>query len=68
MGDYGRYILVKNAYDHAKKYKLKIEWRSNVIDEGWTIESRIGIVRGVTAEELHQYLNGIDDGLAMARN
>jgi hypothetical protein len=58
MGDYQRYILVKDAYEQAKKLGFKIDWRS----EGWTIETKNNIIRGVTAEELHHYLNGVSDG------
>jgi hypothetical protein len=63
MSDYHRYTLVKDAYDRAKALGLKVKWDTT----GWMIELPFRMIRGKTSEELHCYLNGIEDGMELLR-
>lgn len=56
--EYSIYSDVKDAIKRARKYG-KLRWWS----DGWELKTKVNIVLGKTANELHYYLNGFEDGI-----
>lgn len=58
--EHGIYSMVRSALERAEKHGFDVRW----VSDGWTVENDKISVRGSTATELHQYLNGYEDGAA----
>jgi len=54
MSEHGTYLMVKSALEQAEEFGFLLKWYS----DGWKMETPRGTVAGVTADELHQWLNG----------